>query len=77
MLSVGNSPDGLSGVGALRKRSVGGGVKILLDECVPRHWISVLQLSTNDLRRIQAAAAAIRSAVVSIQRGEFKKLNIP
>jgi len=39
--------------------------------------ISILQLSTNDLRRIQAAAAAIRSAVVSIQRGEFKKLNIP
>jgi len=36
MLSVGNSPDGLSGVGALRKRSIGGGVKILLDECVPR-----------------------------------------
>jgi len=130
MLSVGNSPDGLSGVGALRKRSVGAGVKILLDECVPRQldqvvtddecatpqdrdWagltndellrrakeefdlfitsdqniryqqnlaglqISILQLSTNDLRRIQAAAAAIRSAVVSIQRGEFKKLNIP
>jgi predicted nuclease of predicted toxin-antitoxin system len=39
--------------------------------------ISILQLSTNDLRRIQAAAAAIQKAVASIQRGEFKKLNIP
>ena len=39
--------------------------------------ISILQLSINDLRRIQAAAAAIRSAVVSIPRRELKKLNIP
>jgi len=39
--------------------------------------ISILQLSTNDLRRIQAAAAAIQKAVASIQRGEFKKLGIP
>jgi Domain of unknown function (DUF5615) len=39
--------------------------------------ISVLQLSTNDLRRIQAAATAVQRAVASIQRGEFKNLNIP
>jgi hypothetical protein len=39
--------------------------------------ISVLQLSTNDLRRIQAAATAVQRAVGSIQRGEFKILNIP
>ena len=38
--------------------------------------ISVLQLSTNDLRRIQAAATAVQGAVASIQRGEFMNLNI-
>src|SRR5437762_3084766 len=42
MLSVGDSPDGLSGVGALRKCSVGAGVKILLDECVPRQLDQVV-----------------------------------
>jgi len=39
--------------------------------------IAILQLSTNDLRRIRAAISAIQSAVDSIQRGEFKVLEIP
>jgi hypothetical protein len=39
--------------------------------------IAILQLSTNDLRRIRAAISAIQSAVASIQRGEFKVLEIP
>ena len=39
--------------------------------------IAVLQLSTNDLRRIRAAIPAIQSGVASIQRSEFKVLKIP
>jgi hypothetical protein len=39
--------------------------------------VSILQLSTNDWRRVRAAAAAIQSAVASIQPGELKALAIP
>ncbi len=39
--------------------------------------IAVLELSTNDLRRIRAAAASIRAAVEGIQSGQFRHLNIP
>ncbi len=39
--------------------------------------LPILELSTNDLRRIQAAAAIIQSAVATIQSGEFRKLEIP
>jgi hypothetical protein len=39
--------------------------------------ISVLQLSTNDLHRLTAAISAIRSAVGSMQKGEFRILEIP
>ncbi len=39
--------------------------------------IAILELSTNDLRRIMAAGAAIRSAVESIQPGEYRHLDIP
>ena len=39
--------------------------------------ISILQLSTNDIRRIRAAAAVIQTAIVSIERGEFRILDIP
>jgi len=38
--------------------------------------IAVLQLSTNDLRRIRAAISAIQSTVASIQRKEFVILEI-
>ena len=38
--------------------------------------IPILELSTNDLRRIQAAATLILQAVSSIQSGEFRHLNI-
>src|SRR2546426_61808 len=39
--------------------------------------IPILELSTNDLRRIQAAALLIQSAVAEIQPGMFRKLGIP
>lgn len=39
--------------------------------------IPILELSTNDLRRIQAAAAEIQAVVTAIQPGEFRQLQIP
>lgn len=39
--------------------------------------IPILELSANDLRRIQAAAKAIQVLVADIQQGEFRKLEIP
>jgi Domain of unknown function (DUF5615) len=39
--------------------------------------ISILELSTNDLHRINAAAAAIQDAVNAIRPGELRKLAIP
>ena len=39
--------------------------------------IAILQLSTNDLRRIRAAAAAISSAIAATRTGEFLELTIP
>jgi hypothetical protein len=39
--------------------------------------IAILELSSNDLRRIQAAATAITAAVASIKPGEFRQLAIP
>jgi hypothetical protein len=41
-----------------------------------RH-IPVLELSTNDLRRIRAGATAIQAAVVSIRPGEVRRVEIP
>jgi len=38
--------------------------------------IAILELSTNDLRRIQAAAGLILSAVATIQPKEFRRLEI-
>ena len=38
--------------------------------------IAILELSTNDLRRIEAAASAIQAAGASIQPGEFRRLEI-
>lgn len=39
--------------------------------------IPILELSTNKLRRIQAAVALLQSAVAAIQPGEFRSLDIP
>ena len=39
--------------------------------------IAILELSTNDLRRIQGAASLIEAAITEIQPAEFKQLVIP
>jgi len=39
--------------------------------------IPVIQLTTNKLRRILAAAAMLQEAVATIQPGEFRTLQIP
>ena len=39
--------------------------------------IAVLELSTNDLRRILAAELLIQSAIETIQPREFRRLEIP
>jgi hypothetical protein len=39
--------------------------------------IAILQLSTNDLRRIRAAADAIRATLASVRAHEFQELIIP
>jgi hypothetical protein len=39
--------------------------------------IAILELSTNDYRRIKAAAALIQSTVATIQPREFRQLEIP
>jgi len=41
------------------------------------HKIAVLELSTNDIGRIEAAASLIQAAVNGIQPNEFKRLEIP
>ena len=39
--------------------------------------IAVLELSTNDIERIEAAASLIQDAIENIQPNEFKRLEIP
>ena len=39
--------------------------------------IAILELSTNDLRRIVAAAALIEEAVDKVQPSELRRLEIP
>ena len=39
--------------------------------------IAILELSTNDLRRIQAASALIQETIETIRSDEFKRLSIP
>ena len=39
--------------------------------------LPILELSTNDLRRIQAAESLILAVVTTIQPGEFRQLAIP
>lgn len=38
--------------------------------------IAILELSSNDLRRLQAAAAELRTAIAGISPGEFRRLKI-
>ena len=39
--------------------------------------IAIVELSSNDLRRIQAAAAQLQSAVADLKPGDFRRLEIP
>jgi hypothetical protein len=39
--------------------------------------IAILELSTNDISRIQAASALIEAALEKIQLNEFRQLTIP
>jgi len=39
--------------------------------------IAVLELSTNDLHRIRAAAATIQSEISTIKQGEYRNVAIP
>ncbi len=39
--------------------------------------IAIVELSTNDLRRIQAGASQIEAAITDIEPAEFKRLTIP
>lgn len=39
--------------------------------------IAILELSTNDLRRLQAAAALIEEALGIMRPNEFKQLTVP
>ena len=39
--------------------------------------IPIIELSTNDFRRIRAAAHLIQSMLVGIQPGEYHRLEIP
>ena len=39
--------------------------------------IPILEISTNDLRRIQAAGGEIQAVVAAVQLGEFRQLKIP
>ena len=39
--------------------------------------IAVLELSTNDLRRMRAAAAMIQSEVSAIKPGAYRRITIP
>jgi hypothetical protein len=39
--------------------------------------IAILELSTNDLRRIVAAASSLQSAIESTEAGKFRQSEIP
>ncbi|MGH7975112.1 MAG: DUF5615 family PIN-like protein [Limisphaerales bacterium] len=40
-------------------------------------WIAIIELSTNDFRRIQNSATLIQSAIAAIKAKEFRQLEIP
>ena len=39
--------------------------------------IPILELSTNNIRRLRAAASLIQSSVAAMKTGEFRKLDVP
>jgi hypothetical protein len=39
--------------------------------------IPILEISTNDIRRIRAAESLIQSAIAAMKSGEFRRLEIP
>ncbi len=39
--------------------------------------IAILELSTNDIRRLRVASELIQAAVAAIKPGEFKQLDVP
>jgi len=39
--------------------------------------IPILEISTNDIRRISAAESLIQSAIAAMKPGEFRRLEIP
>ena len=39
--------------------------------------IAIIELSTNDLRRILAASGMIRAAIANIHQGDFCRLEVP
>jgi predicted nuclease of predicted toxin-antitoxin system len=50
---------------------------ILYQQNLSASTISILELSTNDLRRIMAAAETIQKAVEDIRPGQFVSIEIP
>jgi len=50
---------------------------ILYQQTLAGRHIRVLRLSTNNVRRIQAAAVSIQAALAAIQPGEFRQIEIP
>jgi predicted nuclease of predicted toxin-antitoxin system len=49
---------------------------IAFQQNLSSNTLAILELSTNDLRRIQAAAEAIQRAVEEINPGEFVRLHV-
>jgi hypothetical protein len=39
--------------------------------------IAILELSTNDVRRVRGSAAKVQSEIAAIQPGEYRKVAIP
>jgi hypothetical protein len=50
---------------------------ILYQQNLTDHRLSILELSSNSIRRISAAAALIRSTIVDMKPGELRRLEIP
>ena len=50
---------------------------IIYQQNLSGRTIAVLELSTNDLRRIQASAILLQDAINAIRPAEFVKLEIP
>jgi len=50
---------------------------IRYEQNLVRAPIAILELSTNDLRRIRASAAMIQSEVTATRAGEYRRVAIP